>query len=166
MPNNHGTFYDVLVAYIADFLGKEEIAKSTIESTKERIRSQINPSGEMPKESEREGGMKYDYQLFNLYAFSELALLGQKYGVDLWHWQTEDGRGLQKAFEFFNDQLKKAGESPFKNERSGQLYLAFRAASLAFKNPDYWNLPGKYYENQLAEEISAEMFKQNQLKKQ
>jgi len=159
MFNNHGTFYDVQVAYIADFLGKSEIARETIEGVKERIKSQINSTGEMPEESKRQGGMEYDYQLFNLYAFAELALLGQKYEVDLWHWQTEDGRSLQKAFEYFDNQLKKAGAEPFKEERSGELYFTFRAASSAYGNEDYWNLPSWYYENQLAEEVSAIMFR-------
>lgn len=155
-PNNHGTFYDVQVAYIADFLGKADLAATTIGEAKKRIESQINPDGKMPREAER--ALPYDYQLYNLYAFSELADLGNKYGIDLWNWKTGDGRGIKTAFEYFANQLKDAGDKPFKMNRAGEFYLAFRAASKVYNNPDYWGLPVRYYKSPLADEISAEKF--------
>lgn len=158
MPNNHATFYDIQVAYIADFLGKSDLAKETIEGVKERIKSQIKPDGEMPEETKR--AIPYDYQLFNLYGFSKLAILGQKYGVDLWNWRTEDGRGLQTAFEYFTGQLKRAGDRPFKMNRSGELFFTLRAASLAYGNENYWDLPGDFYQDPLTEEVTAKMFSQ------
>lgn len=157
-PNNHGTFYDVQVAYIADFLGKTDFAATTIEEVKKRIKSQINPDGKMPLEAQR--ALPYDYQLYNLYAFSELASLGEIYRIDLWNWETSDGRGIKKAFEYFANQLKKVGNEPFKMNRAGEFYLAFRAASKAYDVPDYWDLPVKYYKSPLADEISAEKFGQ------
>jgi hypothetical protein len=165
MPNNHGTFYDVQVAYIADFLGKSEIASKTLEGAKERIDNQILPTGEMPAETARKTesiDVSNDYQIFNLYAFSELAILGEKYGIDLWgHQKTEGEGGLQKAFEYFTGLLEKQEDKTktFHFDRTGPLYLAFRAASKAYKNDGYWNLPKDYYANPLVDEVSREMFK-------
>lgn len=156
MANNHGTFYDVQVAYIADFLGNSELAKATIEGAKERIKSQLNPDGEMPLETAR--ATPYDYQLFNLYGFCELALLGQKYDIDLWNYQTDDGRGLKNAFNYFANKLENAGDTPFKENKSGELYFAFRAASRAYDNPAYWELPKTYYPDPLVDEVTQEMF--------
>lgn len=158
-PNNHGTFYDVQIVYIADFLGETELARATIEGVKKRIASQVEPDGRMPLEAER--AIPYDYQLYNLYAFSELAFLGQKYSIDLWNWQTEDGRGLKKAYEYFSKQLDGAGGKPFKMDRAGELYLAFRSASEAYGNTGYWSLPKRYYDNPLADEISTQKFRKS-----
>lgn len=157
IPNNHATFYDVQVAYIADFLGKSDLVKETMEGAKERIKSQIKPDGEMPEETKR--AIPYDYQLFNLYGFSKLAILAQKYGVDLWNWRTEDGRGLQTAFEYFTEQLKRAGNKPFKMNRSGELFFTFRAASLAYGDKSYWDLPSNFYHDPFAEEVTTKIFR-------
>jgi hypothetical protein len=158
MKNNHGTFYDVQVAYVADFLGKTDMAKQTLEGAKNRIASQIEPSGEMKEETAR-GEVSRDYQIFNLYAFAELASLGDKYDVDLWHHKTEDGRSLEKAFTYFDSQLRDAGDKPFKFDRTGTLYFAYREASKAYENKDYWKLPNRYYMNQLADDGSKELLR-------
>lgn len=163
MPNNHGTFYDVQVAYIADFLGKTDIAKQTLEGAKNRIASQIEPSGEMKEETAR-GEVSRDYQIFNLYAFSELASLGKKYDVDLWHFQTDDGRSLEKAFTYFDSQLKDAGDKPFKFDRTGPLYFAYKEAAKAYGKAEYWNLPAKYYDNPLVDVLSQKIFHKKETK--
>jgi hypothetical protein len=100
-----------------------------------------------------------DYQIFNLYAFSELAELGKKYDVDLWHYQTKDGRNLEKAFVYFDAQLKDAGDKPFKFDRTGPLYFAYKEAAKAFGKVEYRNLPIKYYNNALANEGSEELLR-------
>jgi hypothetical protein len=38
--------------------------------------------------------------LFNLRALMELSDIGRSVGVDLWHYETKDGRSLLKATEF------------------------------------------------------------------
>ncbi len=155
MPNNHGTFYDMQVAYIADFLGNDELAKEAIQSTKNRIATQITPEGEMPLETKRT--IPYDYQLFNLYGLSETAVLGEKYDIDIWNYETEDGRGLKKAFEYFTDQLKETKDNPFKMNRSGELHFSYRVASKAYRNEDYWDLPERFYKDPLVDEVTTKM---------
>ncbi|MEP7074593.1 MAG: alginate lyase family protein [Acidobacteriota bacterium] len=97
--NNHGTHYDSQVASYALFVGKPEIAKNILETAKQkRIASQIEPHGRMPLELERTNA--WGYSTFNLRAMMNLATLGAWVGVDLWNFETKDGRSIRKAVEF------------------------------------------------------------------
>jgi hypothetical protein len=157
-PNNHSTFYAIQIAQSADFLGREDLVKETLERCKLLIGAQIDKEGKMPAELKRhEGGVGYDYQLYNLYGLTRLAEIGDKYGVDLWNYKSENGTGIKEAFEFYvNDQLKNAGEKPFKRDRTGELYVAFRAAAKAYNEPSYFDLPTRYYKNELANKLTSD----------
>lgn len=155
--NNHGTWYDVQVAQIADFLGKEDLVLETLERAKGRIESQITSEGEMPREKARRD--TYGYPLYNLNAYSKLATIGEKYGVDLWNYESINGGGLKKAFEYFVANLPGEDKHPIPDERNGQMYITLRAASKAYGNPDYFDLPAKHFPNNgLANRITKEMF--------
>jgi hypothetical protein len=98
-PNNHGSWYDVQRASVALFIGKTEEAKKILEEAKtRRIASEIEPDGTQPKELVRTKSM--GYCTFNLIALTTLATIGSTAGVDLWHFATADGRGIQKAIDY------------------------------------------------------------------
>jgi hypothetical protein len=98
-PNNHGTFYGVQVTTYALYLGDTELAKQQFKRHGfDRIKSQIQPDGSQPYELERTRA--FDYSRFNILAHIELAMLGQRVGVDLWTFQTDDGRSLRKAIDW------------------------------------------------------------------
>ena len=98
--NNHGVWFDVQRASIAMFVGKVDFARKILNEAKtNRIASQIEPDGTMPRELARTRSMHYT--AFNLEAFFNLALLGEQVGVDLWHYHTNDGRGIRKALDWF-----------------------------------------------------------------
>lgn len=97
--NNHGTWYDVQIAAIQQYLGKADDAKKRLETkTKARIASQIEPDGSQPHELARTKSM--GYSTMNLRGFLHLAWYGKNLGVDLWNFKTTDGRSIKAALEY------------------------------------------------------------------
>lgn len=97
--NNHGTWYDAQIVSFALFVGRNELAKQILEQAKEkRIATQIEPDGKQPLELARTKA--WSYSNGNLDGLMQLATLGQHISVDLWNFQTKDGRSIRKALDF------------------------------------------------------------------
>jgi hypothetical protein len=142
--NNHETWYDVQVASLAMFVGDTALARRTVEGARERIRTQIEPDGRQPRELERT--QPWHYSLFNLEAFFALAVLGDRVGVDLWNYRTQDGRSLRRALDYlvpFAD-----GRQPWPHPQIGAFQPAgiaplLRRGALVWKDPAYGALAGR-----------------------
>ncbi|MGH7993704.1 MAG: alginate lyase family protein [Limisphaerales bacterium] len=131
--NNHGTFYDTQVAALALFTGQTNLARQVLLAAREkRIASQIEPDGRQPRELART--LSFDYSVFNLRALMTLAAIGQNAGVDLWHYQTADGRSLLKALEFMAPYANPQRAWPYRQihqpRRGGLGELVLRAAAV------------------------------------
>ena len=97
--NNHGTYYDVQIASYAFFVGKPEVARKALaEVGTKRIAVQIEPDGRQPLELDRTKA--WSYSVGNLAGLMSLARLGERVGVDLWRFETDDGRSIRKALDY------------------------------------------------------------------
>jgi hypothetical protein len=146
--NNHGTWYDAQVACYALFVGKDDLAKRTIETAKaRRIDPQIKPDGSMPLELARTNSLSYS--AYNLTAFFNLARLGERVNVDLWGYKSKDGGGLRKALDFVAPYVDRDKPWPHpqisaEKRRNNELPTLLRRAALAYKAREYEELLQKH----------------------
>jgi Alginate lyase len=134
--NNHGTYYDVQLVSFALFVGKKDFAKKWLEGvTKERIAKQIEPDGRMPLELERT--KSWNYSTMNLEGFVTLAELSENVGIDLFNFQTKDGRGIRKAIEFlypFSNADSKWKYDQIEERKPEALFPIMRRAARKYKD--------------------------------
>lgn len=137
--NNHGTFYDVQAAAFALFVRKKDVARNILETAKQkRIAKQIEPDGRQPLELERT--KSWSYSTMNLDGLVSLAVLGENVEVDLWNFQTNDGRGIRKAIEFlypFAVSNKKWTYEQIELLQPERLFGAMRRAALKYRDEKY-----------------------------
>lgn len=145
MRQNHGTMFDVRVVRMALALGQHDLAREKLESVKEnRIARQIEPDGAQPMELRRT--KSFNYSGMNLTGLIELATLGEWVGVDLWNYETADGRSIRRALEFLRPYVEEVpvGWPPrFWNYKQIVPFLpeilapAFRMASVGYQDEKY-----------------------------
>jgi len=142
--NNHETWYDVQVAGLALYTGQQDVARRTLEGSRQRIARQIEPDGRQPRELERT--RSWSYSEFNLTAFFRLAALGERAGVDLWSYRTADGRSIRQALDFLVPYA--AGDRKWTYPQitafePRAIHRLLRRAAVAWKEPKYRALASK-----------------------
>ncbi len=96
--NNHGIWFDTQMLSIGLYLGKDDFVKDYLKSTLARIDVQQETDGRQPLELVRTTSL--GYSTFCLSAWFTAANLADKVGVDIWNYQTKDGKGIKKALDW------------------------------------------------------------------
>jgi hypothetical protein len=116
--NNHATWWTAQAAAYATFVGDSELRRMAWDRYRNYlVPAQIRPDGSCPREEARTQSL--GYSAMNLDAFSIICRLAQMDHINLWHFTTETGIGVAKAFEYLTpyllhpDQWKKEQISRF-----------------------------------------------------
>ncbi len=136
--NNHGIHYDTQTIDYALFTGDLPLAKALLTASLKRVPVQIETDGQEPLELERTNA--YGYSTFNITAWFNVALLGDRAGVDVWNYVTPDGRSIHKALDYLipytlDDKPKEHQQiGPYNKE---DMYPLLVLAAQKYKDPSY-----------------------------
>jgi hypothetical protein len=137
--NNHGTWYDVQVASFALFVGKDAAARDVLRKAAERrIAAHIEPDGRQPRELART--KSWSYSTMNLRGLFALAALAERVDVDLWTYESSDGRSLRKALDYLGPFAVGEKQWPHKQIRKlrpTSVAPLLRRAAIAWREPRY-----------------------------
>ncbi|WP_146531059.1 alginate lyase family protein [Novipirellula artificiosorum] len=108
------------------------------EATTKRIARQIEPDGRQPHELART--KSFSYSVMNLRGMFTLASLAERIDVDLWNYESEEGRSIRKAIDYRARFVGNQGA--WQHEQIGgvkpsSLYPLLRWASRSYKEPQY-----------------------------
>ena len=111
MKNNHGTHYDRQCLSMMLFTGDVQAARDYIKTrTMPRLQRQIMTDGSQPQELRRT--KSWNYTNMNMLGFYQIAMIGEKIGVDLWNYKNNGQVYLKSMAEWFLPYLN--GEKEWK----------------------------------------------------
>ncbi len=137
-PNNHGVCWSLQAAAFADLVGD----KSQIKWVQERfinvyLTQMMDQTGGFPAELKRT--KPYGYSLFVLDAMAGIAQIASNESMNLWTYETEDGRGMALAMKFIAPYIKDKSSWPLKPDVLYWEEWPVRHPSLIFAAQQYNN---------------------------
>ena len=96
--NNHASWYKYQVATLALYLGNKPLAKDMVNLAQQSLEQQLDTEGKQTHEIART--RSFFYSCYNLDALTSIAEVGDKLGMDMWHYKTKDGKSLILAFKY------------------------------------------------------------------
>jgi hypothetical protein len=136
--NNQETWYDLQLIALAMHTGQKNLATTHLEEARDDIAHEFRPDGGQPRELERTRA--WDYSIFDLTAFTHIADIGKIAGVDLWNFQTKDGRSLRRGIDFLVPFATGKKRWPYKQItefRPKALHPVLRRAAVGLNDPKY-----------------------------
>jgi len=137
--NNHGTWYDAQVVSLALYTGQNNLSRKILELVKtRRIDKQIEPDGKQPYELARTKSL--GYSIGNLRGLFNLATMADNLGIDLWHYESPDGRSIKKALDFLAEHIETGQKWPYEQitrQRPASLFPLLRRAAIAYNDDKY-----------------------------
>ncbi|MUJ19022.1 alginate lyase family protein [Aliivibrio fischeri] len=140
--NNHGTWYDFQIAGISYFLGNDALAKQMVQKGKMRVDTQFEKDGSQPHEIERTRA--YHYHYFSLDPLVGIAQIGDKVGIDLWHYTNKKGGSLEAGIQLMANYQDLDKTWPYsqkdKRRRVERMTPIYLKAGIAMDKPEWINL--------------------------
>ena len=136
--NNHGIWFDTQMLAIGLFLDQKDYVKEYLKTTLARIPVQLELDGRQPLELERTAALSYS--TFSLQAWFTAANLADNVGVDIWNYETADGKSIKKAIDWLLPFAM--GEKPWTYKqihdyKKSDFYLLMLQASKHYKDAAY-----------------------------
>ncbi|MEY5062289.1 MAG: hypothetical protein RLZZ112_253 [Verrucomicrobiota bacterium] len=155
--NNHGTFYDLILATGAAYTGDDALVREVLQNVGPgRLDGQVAADGSTPEETQRaESAM---YTLWNLTGLCDLADLGKKYDVEIWNYPDAPNAKLRQIGNFLLPYALGDKEWAFgqqKMSRNGPREY-FRRASAAYGDPKFEAALHSILANTRMEEYAAD----------
>lgn len=125
--NNHGVYYDLQIASIYTFLGREQLLMKVLRDSRYRIIKHFDGEGRQPEELARTTTVHYC--CFNLQGWIHLARLAESVGEDLWSFEGPEGQCLRRGMEWLLSHMGKPWPyqqiGDFDSERFLPIYYAY-----------------------------------------
>ena len=107
--NNHATWWTAQIAAYATFTRDRNIRLMAWDHYRNYlVPTEIRPDGSCPKEEARTKSLSYS--AMNLDAFAMVCRLAQLDATDLWHFKTDDGISVAKAFDYLLPFMLQSGK--------------------------------------------------------
>ncbi|MBT8317844.1 alginate lyase family protein [Lutibacter sp.] len=141
--NNHGSWYKYQVATLAYYLDNKPLVKKMVTLAQQSLDDMLNDKGGQIHELER--SRSFFYSCFNLQALVAIAELGNKVGMDMWHYQSENKKSLQLAINYLTPTIngKKWNHNTIKNIDLTDLIPILSKASKNENSQEYNKLLSK-----------------------
>ncbi|MEH6664038.1 MAG: alginate lyase family protein [Brevundimonas sp.] len=156
--NNHGLYYDKLISHFALFAGLEDVARHVLaEAGDRRLAAQIAPDGSMPHELERTRSLHYT--AWTLDAAYDMADLAGCVGVDLWRFETPDGRSLRRATDFLAVWAGREDDWPWPeiNPETHELYQVLLRAAWTWDDAELGDAAALYADRHRTLEVNLRL---------
>ncbi|WP_435675975.1 alginate lyase family protein [Polaribacter sp.] len=102
--NNHGSWYKYQVASLGLFLGDTTLTKKTVQLAQKSLDNMLDDKGGQPLELART--RPFFYSCFNLQALANIAVIADKIGIDMWHYETDSKKSLALAINYLTPVLE------------------------------------------------------------
>ncbi len=136
--NNHGIWFDTQMLAIGLYLNQTDYVKEYLKTTLARIPVQLELDGRQPLELARTAALSYS--TFSLQAWFTAANLADNVSVDIWNYETTDGKSIKKALDWLLPYAM--GEKPWAYQqiheyKKSDFYILMLQATKHYKDAAY-----------------------------
>ena len=146
-PSEHALWYDAQVAVFAYYAGETSLARSVVATLdRRRIGVLIGADGTLKGIGQGPDARRAAFSCLS--ALFTLAAVGERLGIDLWHWSMPNTGSIKAAFDHYAPSMEEPGAEGVAHFAPLDFTPLFHRAALVYKNPQYLNHLGALPEAQ------------------